>query len=394
VKTTRRLLLSLLAAAVVSQAADPRLLELVMPDARVAIGIDVGRMRSSPFSQSVSSGIHEADPELRKLLDAAGFDPLRDLQELLIVTTGAPKDAPVLLIARGSFDFDRLRSFALSAGSKLLNHESVEILTDPEKKSGGFALMDNSLIVGGSLEQVRAAISRRGRGMVINTELATRMEAMSSRYDAWIVSIAPLGPLAAGVSQEAVQSLAGSDMLKRIEQFSLGIGLSYDLTIAAEVVTKDDKDAGALGDGIQMLLGMAQKKLQEQPGGAEALKSLDFGVEGRTLHLGFTVPQAEVQKAIQSAWDAHRKPPVTVAAKHAAAPMREMVEAPELPPTVAGSLAPLAPAVSPGAQPAAAPVVRRPPAPAPARRLPANTEIMIQSSPKDMGTVIIVGGKK
>jgi hypothetical protein len=227
--------------------------------------------------------------------------------------------------------------------------------------------------------------------MVINTELATRIEAMSSRYDAWVTSITPLGPLAAGVSQEVVQGLANSDMFKSIEQFSLGIGLSYDLTIAAEVVTKGDKDAAALGDGIQMLLGMAQKTLKEQPGAAEALKSLDFGVEGRTLHLGFTVPQPEVQKAVQSAWDAQRKSPVTVAAKHGA-PIREMVEAPELPPAVTGSLAPLIPAVSPGAPSPAAPVVRR--LPAPARRLPPNTEIMIQSSPKDMGTVIIVGGKK
>src|SRR5690349_18655249 len=101
VKTAIRMLLSLAVAGAIAHATDPRLLSLVMPDARVAFGIDISRMRSSPFSQSVSSGIHEAEPEMRKLMEAAGFDPLRDLQELLVVSTGAPKDPPVLMIARG-----------------------------------------------------------------------------------------------------------------------------------------------------------------------------------------------------------------------------------------------------------------------------------------------------
>ena len=400
-KTTTRMLLSLALAGAIAHATDPRLLSLVMPDARVAFGIDISRMRSSPFSQSVSSGIHEAEPEIRKLMEAAGFDPLRDLQELLIVSTGAPKDPPVLIIARGAFDLDKLRAFAQTAGSKVVTHQGIDILTDPEKKSGGFALLDNNLIVAGNLEQLRAAIERRARGgIILNPELATKIESLGSRYDAWLVSTAPLGPLASSLPQEGMEGLAQAGVLKGVEQFSMGIGLSYDLTLATEIVTRTDKDAGAIADAVQMILGMAQKKLQDQPAAAEALKSLDFGVDGRSVHLAFTVPQAEVQKAIQSAWDA-RKPTVTVAAKQAApAPQAEQViaAAPTVLQPVEASAARDVVEPKPAQPPAdvapPAPAAPRAGAPVSVRRLPANTEILIQSSPKDMGTVVIVGGKK
>jgi hypothetical protein len=375
VNTVRKLLLPLLATVALARAADPGLLSLAMPDARVAIGIDIGRMRSSPFGQGFSTGMQQIDPDLQKLLAAAGFDPLRDLEELLIVSPGASKDAPVLLMARGNFNTARLRSFAELAGSKVSSYEGVQILSDPEKKSGGFALLDGATVIAGNVDQLRAAISRRGRGVVLNAELATKIEALSSRYDAWMVSLAPVASLASEVPEPGFRALAKADVLKGIEQFGVGIGLSYDLTFATEIVTRTDKEAGALADGIQMLLAMVEKNIKDQPAAMEALKSLDFGVEGRTLKIGFTVPQAEVQKAMQAAWNTRAKPAVKVAARPAQPAVQPVVQ----------------PAVQPVRQP---PEARRPAPPPPVRQLPPNIEIMIQSSPKDMGTVVIVGGKK
>src|SRR5689334_7921798 len=113
----RKLLTGLALLAPLAGAADPALLDFIMPDARLVIGIDVAHMRESPLHASFNNGIQNANPELRKLMDAAGFDPLRDLQEVLFASPGIGKNPPALLVARGNFDTTKLRAFALSSGS-------------------------------------------------------------------------------------------------------------------------------------------------------------------------------------------------------------------------------------------------------------------------------------
>lgn len=439
----RRLLAGLLLLTPLAGAADPALLDFIMPDARVVVGIDIAHIRSSPLNASFSNGVQNANPEIQKLMDAAGFDPLRDLQEILFASPGIGKNPPALLVARGTFDIAKLRAFAESAGSKISDFGGVPILSDPEKDSGAFALLDN-IILGGNRAQVEAAIGRRGRGLILNTEMATRIAALSHRYDAWLVSIAPLATMASSLPPDAkVEGLTTTEALRAIEQFSLGISMSSDLSLAAELVMVNAKAAGSIADGLQMLMGIAQKGAQEEPGLMSVLKNLNLGVDRNVVHLGFTVPVAEVEKAVQSAMNSQMKksPPMTAALKPAPglptiqsqpAPMvvqeqqtqaqipdtqqpqtqpepaaQAMVEPatqPE-PETAAQSLA--QPGPEPATQVAAQPVAERappaplaPPAPKVAgtviksARIPANGEILIQSSPKDMGTVVIIGSQK
>src|SRR5690242_12029601 len=115
----RKILTGMALLAPLAAAADPALLDFIMPDARLVVGVDIAHMRSSPLNASFSSGVQSANPELQKLMDAAGFDPMRDLQELVFASPGIGKNPPALLVARGSFDTAKLRAFAESAGSKI-----------------------------------------------------------------------------------------------------------------------------------------------------------------------------------------------------------------------------------------------------------------------------------
>src|SRR5215472_2857085 len=115
----RKILTGLVLLAPLAAAADPALLDFLMPDARLVVGVDIAHMRSSPLSSSFTNDVQGANPELRKLMEAAGFDPMRDLQELVFATPGIGKNPPALLVARGRFDVARLRSFAELAGSKV-----------------------------------------------------------------------------------------------------------------------------------------------------------------------------------------------------------------------------------------------------------------------------------
>ena len=189
--SARKLITGLILFAPMAVAADSSLVDLIMPDARVVFGVDIAKIRNSPLLPAFTSGVENANPEMQKLMQAAGFDPFRDLQDVIFASPGTGKHPPALLVARGSFDTARLRAFAETAGSKVTEWKGVPILTDPDKESGAFALLDH-VILAGNLDQVKAAIGRRGQGMVLNTEMAMRIADLSHRYDAWLVSIAPL----------------------------------------------------------------------------------------------------------------------------------------------------------------------------------------------------------
>jgi hypothetical protein len=367
-------------------ALDPALIDFIMPDARLVVGVDIAQMRSSPLNASFTNSVQGANPELQKLMAAAGFDPMRDLQELIFASPGLGKNPPALLVARGSFDTAKLRAFAESAGSKITDFKGVPLLSDPEKDTGAFALLDN-IILAGNREQVKKAIERRGRGRILNTEMATRIAEVSRRYDAWLVSIAPLATMSANLPSDAkLDGITGAEALRAIEQFSVGISLKSDLAFAAEMVMTNAQAAGSMAGGLQMMMAMAQQSAKDQPDMMNALKNVKLDVEENVVRVGMSVPVSEVEKAVRSAMDSQMKKsgPVTAARR----PESEM-------PTIQQATAAIEAVPQAQAPEPAAPAPKSVPASA-ARspRIPSNGEILIQSSPKDMGTVVILGSKK
>src|SRR5580658_10087474 len=61
---------------------DSGLLALVMPDAKMLVGIQVAQAQASPVGQQLLSQV-QIDPNTNRAMIAAGFDPRRDLREIL-----------------------------------------------------------------------------------------------------------------------------------------------------------------------------------------------------------------------------------------------------------------------------------------------------------------------
>src|SRR4051794_37000623 len=83
----RTAVVALLAAAALP-AADQQLLNMVMPDAKIVAGINVDSARNSPFGSFLLAQLPASDPEFQRFIDASGFNPRTDLQEILIATVG------------------------------------------------------------------------------------------------------------------------------------------------------------------------------------------------------------------------------------------------------------------------------------------------------------------
>src|SRR5260370_30991921 len=81
---------SLLALATVASAADPQLLKLVMPDAKVVSGIDIDKVRSTPFGMFFLNQLPAPDPEFQQFVTPTAFDPRRDLTQILFARPPTP----------------------------------------------------------------------------------------------------------------------------------------------------------------------------------------------------------------------------------------------------------------------------------------------------------------
>src|SRR6266496_1903095 len=85
-------------------AADKQLLGLMMPDAKVLAGANVLQVRSSPYGQYVWSKLPVGDPKFQEFVSATGFDPARDIVEIVAATADVQGGHNGLVAARGSFD--------------------------------------------------------------------------------------------------------------------------------------------------------------------------------------------------------------------------------------------------------------------------------------------------
>src|ERR1035438_10407230 len=67
-----------------ASAADPQMLNLVMPDAKMVAGVNVQQAIATPFGQYVLSLIAPQDQQIQSLATLTGLDPRKDVIELLV----------------------------------------------------------------------------------------------------------------------------------------------------------------------------------------------------------------------------------------------------------------------------------------------------------------------
>src|SRR5947209_3548719 len=118
-----------LGAAVCSFAAvDNGLLALVPESSQVVVGINVLASRDSDLGQYLSTRFNAEANGLERLSTETGFDPRRDLES--VVFAGAPgtvgKHGSGLVLARGTFDQDKIRSAALAKGAVVESFSGVD----------------------------------------------------------------------------------------------------------------------------------------------------------------------------------------------------------------------------------------------------------------------------
>lgn len=295
---SRRFLPALFLAASAFAAVDPVLLNLVMPDAKVLTGIQVSQAIASPFGQYLLSQMQSNDASLLQFVAATGFDPTRDLTQLIAATGNTTTDGNDLVaLGRGTFLVTQITAAVTAKGGTVMPYGGFNILTAPPGKnsSGAIVFFNNTTTAIGPLPAVQAAIDRWNAKATYTGPLATSAQTVSGANSAWFTTLTPLSDFLNGKLPGNAGALSQNNLFQSVTGASGGINFSQGgIVVTADAMTTSPQNAQALVDVLKFLVSMVQTNNTSQPVTTLA-NSATFTATGSTvsMSLSITEPQAE-----------------------------------------------------------------------------------------------------
>jgi hypothetical protein len=289
----------LLGASTAVAAVDPVLLNLVMPDAKILCGVQVDQSRASALGQYLLSQMQAGDNGFQMFITATGFDPRRDVNEILAASTGAAEgdSRNALVLARGTFQPARISSAATVAGGVVTTYRGYQVIAPASSHSGSsgssgspgpsLAFLDATTAIMGSPDLVKAAIDRRAAGSVFSGPLAQKASDVSAASQAWFATLTPPGELLNGNPQ--------TNFLQAVVAASGGVSFGADaVTITADAVTRSQQDAQALADVMRFMLSMIGAN---NPKAAPLQNAAPvFLANGAVMHASLSLPEQQVEQ--------------------------------------------------------------------------------------------------
>lgn len=272
-------------------AVDPSLLALATPDARVLTGIQVSQSEASPFGQYILSQMKPA-LNFDQISAAIGFDPRRDLQEIMACSAGDVSGTPSgLILGRGTFQPGKIASAATAAGTATSMYKGFEILGN---NGGGMVFLDGGTVAIGDLVSVHAVIDRRVAGTVYTGALADAAKAASAGNDAWFATATPAAFLAGKLPNSSGGAINPAQLLQSVLQTSGGVKFaSSAVTLTLDAMTNNNQDAQSLADVVKFFSSMMQNGLAASP-----VNTATVTANGSVMHFSISLPEQQVEQLL------------------------------------------------------------------------------------------------
>jgi hypothetical protein len=204
VNLCRNLLALAVGLPVLAAAADADMLRLVDPRASVVLEINIAKIAASPIGASLGDAMRQGiatqvKSELWKsksqfqegFVALTSFDWSHEVQDVLI-SSGADKQSPTLIIVRSSLDAARIQALKGFSGA-ISDFEGVPILESAQPGNGLVAFLDNSILLIGEAKDVKAAIHNRNQPKALPASLTAKI-ARYNGYDIWMFAVGPKSP--------------------------------------------------------------------------------------------------------------------------------------------------------------------------------------------------------
>jgi hypothetical protein len=303
----------LAAAATATAAIDPVLLNLVMPDAKILSGIQVAQSVVSPFGQYVLAQIEPGDASFQKFILTTGFNPTRDLTEVLAATNsdGTSTTPTAIVLGRGTFVPAQILAAATAQGGVITLYRGFSIIAgpavpNPPPGSGteappttltttGLVFLDGTTVAGGDIASVKAGIDRYLASSTYSGALAQKAQAVSVANQAWFATTSPLSSFLGGkLGGTSLNGVSQNNLLQSVLQASGGVNFgSSAVTVTGDALTSSAQNAQALVDVLKFLVSMIPST---DPKVASLAGNAVFTVNGVTAHLSMSLPEQQVEQ--------------------------------------------------------------------------------------------------
>ena len=269
-----KLVLVALVAAQLAAAGD-FVLDFLPANTKVVFGIRVRTIVESALFKDAGTGAQKMSADWLKLVAITGFDPLHDIDEVLMASPADRENAPALLVLRGRFDVARM-------GAGAPRYHGVAMVGGGKDGKSALALLDAATALAGDAPAVRAAIDRRGQGAALDAPMAARVQSLRERFDLWGTGERPEGFVSPTGKRAEFDS---------IDRFEFGVRIGKGFELGAEVHARSAKDAEKLAASVALMKAMMN-------GGEQAGPKIDVQVKDGTVKVSLAISEADLKKAM------------------------------------------------------------------------------------------------
>lgn len=289
-----------------ASAADPQLLSMAMPDAKVLAGVNVDSAKASPFGMYVLAQMQTSNTDLQQLITLTGFDPTRDVDEVLVATPSTKGGkASGLVLARGTFN-PAMATLAATKGAVTEIYNGITVIESPDKQAG-IAFISSTYVAAGDIASVQAAIDRVGSTPSLPAAVLAQVSQWSGSEDAWVVTTVPLSALAPSATTSTAGSPAGTSagnpivagVMQQVQQIAGGVKFGASVVGTAAIQADNAADATQLANTVQFMVNLMQMQSQKDPKLSGLAQAVSVNAQGATVNVTLTLPEAQFQQLFQ-----------------------------------------------------------------------------------------------
>jgi hypothetical protein len=287
-------------AAMATAGVTPALLNLVMPDATVVSGMNVSQSITSPFGQYILSQMQSNDSGFLQFITATGFDPRKDLLEILAATpsTASSTAHSGLILGRGVFQPAMIIGAATEQGGTVTNYRGFSLIGQTGE-TVALTFLDGSTVAMGDITSVKSVIDRKLAGPAFSGTLAQTAIAVSAANSAWFATTTPLSDFMSTKQAGNLGGVAQSPLLQSVQQASGGVQFgSAGITLSADAVTASPQNAQALVDVLKFFVSMIAGNANAPSSVTSVATSAQFSVNGSTAHISLMLAETQAEQLL------------------------------------------------------------------------------------------------
>ncbi|HVW10848.1 MAG TPA: hypothetical protein VHC90_19815 [Bryobacteraceae bacterium] len=254
---------------------DNVLIRMVPPGTNGLVGAHMDQITASELYRKLVA--QQKLPQLDEFARETGFDPRRDVREILSATTASG----TVLLARGKFN---VKQEPIS-GLTLVRHGQYNIHVLDQS---GFCILDSTLAAAGQIPALEAALDewKTNGSHHAADQLLKSVGAVNAQTPLWGVSTGFAQFLAQNLPRAASNGIDFSSIFKGIQNTWFSADVATGFVGGIHCITATEKDAQNLRDAAKGLIGLGRLSVPENK--PDLLKFWDgFTVEqeGRSFSL-------------------------------------------------------------------------------------------------------------